>query len=757
MHTFFINTSGREIEQYSNIMEIPHETRKLVTLDCPISSWCDGGTSSFEACAIKMGEMIDSYKDINNDFILVVYVDLFSFKEYASIPYSELRERDSAYRSLRVLARHYIYNTIVSKLSEYGRTPRETLVIFEKSNDRDANVEAEVNGHGMPLIYSKMLQYMGFPEADAVNAVAGSETYEAADNEAKKQMLTECVLNCEKGSILGCLKNTFEDEIDLFAQEFIDYKSFETARELFVKRIFDNGKKNLVDFYDVPFVTDRRAAGLNKQENTKRGLRLCFYLLECIRNKTVLMEDGINEQTSEKIYRVKPFEELNWDEIYKVIASKHKTYEKKFRETSRLSDNYSELKLSPRLLALNRDLFGLDEFGGLSKKFEVVAVDEKKDKKKSEKEDTDAPVKSDAGKSAVVIQDVDVPSLFTPDEFSEFDYNGEKVTADALNPKATPDQFVESAVKLREHHINYLKRLRVHVTDVLSNYAGRSKENRAAILTKRDVSVADEDVSDEVMKHRYAVSETTYDDTNLDNVREVALQAYSTAQMEYLKFMAARSVAITDIEDQCNWFVTRVHQIKESLRKLKIVALGLLIAIIMLYLPYIIVQWEMITKNLISFSHALYSFLIPMAILYVVFGFVSAWQKKQYFIAWKEFEAKSREILEDNSMAARKFDKMLSVYIPSLRWLYEYKMDVDFCADCCDLAKAKVNHHLQKMHDLLNSAKNLLEDLEVDEDLIRLSESYDMNVDYNCSYCTDKDNCDFYSVIDEQMLKKINK
>ena len=41
MHTFFINTSGKELGNYSEILEIQHETRRLVSLECPLTEWND--------------------------------------------------------------------------------------------------------------------------------------------------------------------------------------------------------------------------------------------------------------------------------------------------------------------------------------------------------------------------------------------------------------------------------------------------------------------------------------------------------------------------------------------------------------------------------------------------------------------------------------------------------------------------------------------------------------------------------------------
>ena len=106
MHTFFINTSGRELENYSDIFEIQHETRRLVSLECALSEW-DDPEKGFKACTRKMGELIDSYKDINNNFNLILYVDLLSYKSYTSIPMNKHRERYACLKALHSILKHY--------------------------------------------------------------------------------------------------------------------------------------------------------------------------------------------------------------------------------------------------------------------------------------------------------------------------------------------------------------------------------------------------------------------------------------------------------------------------------------------------------------------------------------------------------------------------------------------------------------------------------------------------------------------------
>ena len=96
--------------------------------------------------------------------------------------------------------------------------------------------------------------------------------------------------------------------------------------------------------------------------------------------------------------------------------------------------------------------------------------------------------------------------------------------------------------------------------------------------------------------------------------------------------------------------------------------------------------------------------------------------------------------------------------IPALRWVYEYKLDVDYCAECCSVADAKIEHHRRKLRDRVASIKNMLSDLEYndseEEEASRNKINTEDAVDYNVSFCSGEKNRRFYSVIDLKELKK---
>ena len=63
MHTFFINTSDKNVDEGKILFDINYENRALVALKCRIEDWPDKEKGSL-ACVEKMSEMMDMYDDM---------------------------------------------------------------------------------------------------------------------------------------------------------------------------------------------------------------------------------------------------------------------------------------------------------------------------------------------------------------------------------------------------------------------------------------------------------------------------------------------------------------------------------------------------------------------------------------------------------------------------------------------------------------------------------------------------------------------
>lgn len=747
MHTFFINTTGKELENYSDIFEIQHETRRLVSLDCPLTEWNDE-EKGYKSCVRKMGELIDNYKDINNDFNLIIYVDLLYYEAYTSIPMNKHRERYACLKALHSVLKHYIKGTFVDEMNECGRVPQEVLLIFEENQPPKDGDETTEDGKNLIRSYTRVV--LGLPSESEIDKIIYNTTTVGEDVVSSEQ-LCEKIVGCAHSCIGERVLHTYLDQVDTFVSEAKGYETSEQPVKQLLDRIIDCSCEDDKTVFSVTFVTNRRAGTANKQEKTRRNLRLCFYILSCVEEETIF-------DKSEDVPSVKSFPEINWEDVVAELSAKGAIFQKKYNETQKLSESFSEMKLAPPLYSFDNQRFALDEYGKRGKTFDIVDVEEVKDEAQEEK-DVKKGIDIPMEKKAVVVNDIYTRSLFSKEEYPSFDYHGDDFDESILGSKATAEQYVFEAKKLRQHHLDYLQRLKVHVSDRLSNYAGRSAENDPALLRKRKVSVAEEDFEDTGRDYRYAKPGRPEESKKLKTVETISETAYTSTLLDYMEFCAGRSVAVTDIEEQCNWFITKVHQIKESLRKIKLVAIGLLFAIIVLYIPFVILQWEAITKDEMTVTVALLSIVIPIIILCLIFTIAALIQRKKYRKVWKEFKEKSDQIIKENAVAAEKYDQLLSVYIPTLRWVYEYKLDVEFYAECCKMARAKIGHHIQKLHDRVVTIGNIIEDLESEHGQIAEKARSNSNdeIDYNVAFCSSKKNRKFYSIIDTHFLESVHK
>ena len=127
MHTFFINTSDREI------MDIEITNRKLIMLNYSLKEWKDT-KKGYIACAEKISELIDNHKDINNDFNLVIYADLTAIKLYNSLEpnIDNHLKREACLFAFYSVLKHYIGDTLIKRLKDLAREPVETVIIFEE-------------------------------------------------------------------------------------------------------------------------------------------------------------------------------------------------------------------------------------------------------------------------------------------------------------------------------------------------------------------------------------------------------------------------------------------------------------------------------------------------------------------------------------------------------------------------------------------------------------------------------------------------
>lgn len=747
MHTFFINTSGNEIENYSDILEIQHETRKLVSLNCPLTKW-QHAEEGYRACVSNMGEQIDSYKDINNDFNLIIYVDLTAIKEYAEISMQAHRERFACLQALYAFFKSYMHKTIVNELEACGRSPQDVLIIFEENKKpEDEDIKSE---DGRAILHSYMQKFMGLTDCEALASFATEMINQGKNADFSLALSNLLTLFCEP--LLPGVQECYIDLLDVFLHEIQEYNGYEEPMIQLFERVLSGYIKDET-IKTVFFVTNRRAGITNKQERIRRDLRLSFYIFDCVDSQSIFNYET-EPETGITIPRVKTFFDIDWQKVTKQVLTKNCEYKRRYSETVSLSESFVEMELAPTLYALDYEKFSLDSLGKRAKAMEVVDVTPGNSA-------GDAVVSAE--KKAVEISEKTVQCLLSEEVLipAELTEPGCDETFDPRN--ASAETLIEEAKKEREGHILHLKNLKLYIMDILSNYAGRSLENEPAMLEKRKVSLAEELQNGAEKKRHYTTEVEAVETKKIDTVLTISDIAYETVVHDYLEFCAGRTVSVTDIEEQCNLFVTQVHQINESLKKTKLIFWGLFALLAVLYLPFFTVQWKEIFSSLLNGFVAFSSIFLPALILFYVCLSLLRRQRKKYVAAWKNFKEKSDKVKAENCLAAKKYSQLLASFIPALRWIYEYKIDVAFYADCCKLAKAKINHHIQKLQGRVTTIKNIIDDLEIDESTIseftipEFKTTAKQAIDYNVSYCSNRKNQEFYSIISRDFLDAVKK
>lgn len=780
MHTFFINTSGQELNTLDEVFDIVRESRRLVTLDCPLATWMTR-ENGYERCVHRMGEIIDSYKDVTNDYNLVIYVDMIAFPEYNGIPMSEKAKRAAVVNAMEILLRRYINLTLCEYLDRIGRSPQQTLIIFEQNTlatDREAADAMHLADELLPL--------SGMPDAGEITAalqkmqndiLGGTVSGEDATAEAVSAGILS-LLEEEGKPFLPGLNTLFDDEravtAKTLAAKVLNMNAGATISErdyqdTFCAQVRRDDETEAGDIYTTTFKTNRTAQMQTNEVYTKRVLALDLFILRCVYRES--LTEPVPGTVDTRIGLT--FTEPDWEgEVVPHLQKKVYSYWAAFSHTSNLTGKFSALGMAPKLYLVDGEELGINEYGKPRKEAVTVDVDEEGhivDPREDENERSEAFIfnlkrkreKKKLHKESVLMEK---EPTYTLPEYVPFDSTRSmSSTGEPLISEFTPtlttsaDEYKDKAQKLRGAHLTYLDSLHAHVSKVLAHYSGRSVDNEAALLGRRRVSVGEIDYEAQTAETGYKTNKKG-GEANVSAAEEMAQTGFINAQIEYFEYYASRMVALTDIAEQCNWFIDRVEQIKESLGKLKKVYFGLLATVCALYAPYLILQWHLITESLLSIAVGLCSTLGPLVLLSGVYLIVKNAQRFKYIKAWREFKEKSEEAIRANDEATRKYDGLLRTYIPKLRQLYDFLTDVTFYKECCKLATAKLEHHKGVQKRYHSAVKDILEDLEHSSEMDGVkgkAEELTKLIDLDCAYCASDKNKEFYSIFTEKDIEKL--
>lgn len=750
MHTVFINTSPNAVGGRMDVLGIEKEFRKLTQIDVTLSSLMEEG---FLSHAEKLGEMIDNYKEMGNDYNLVVYVDLLEMPEYVTLVQNcpDQVDKSAAYGMLRRLCVRFLVETIYETLVSIGRCPVERMLILMEQNRIGADDVGNnvIDDDGYTYLDKQkrdiLLKMLGLP--DLLEMARLAEKHPGA--------AFETAMTADASPRVAFIRNLYREKLGLLYRgvsadpdsgEYVLPNRASMDLTYAVDRIYrsDCAGKAVVS----EFVTDRRGGRTNKEMSTKRNLLLQCLLLECVRTGSIYgaPEENSPELPGKKI--VNPTSE-QWNELFCMLLKKKQTYARFEGEAAALKDDYTSLGLAPAPRRFAHEKFGLDAAGNRSSQYVSKVIDPKAEEKADPNGKKDTAKMNDPVR--MELETGDVASWFNEETYKPFDGGGDGYKADVYGSSAK--DYIQRSDGLANHHLNFLRELSNHVELRMANYSGRSKNNLPPVLRKRSVMRLDDE---DAVKNDYMYSESkapSSEKTPVSFLERSSRRAYETVLCEYLKFSVGRDIAMTNIQEQCRWFVNRVQKIENSLKKLMAMLIVLAVALALFLVPYFMIQWEMINSSPQGPLIAALFVLVPFLLLGVGFGIARYFHLRKMEKLWKELVKLSDEVIEKNKAAVRAFDDLFVKHIPSLRWVYEYVLDVDFYRDCCRIADAKLSHHLGKLKEWRETVENILEDMECDR--CDTTRPYTQEkIDYTKAYCEDG-NREIYSIIDDEFLRKI--
>lgn len=743
MHTFFINTSAKEIDKYRVLFDIGYENRDLVPLRCSIDQWFDKD-QGYLACADSMSEMIDMYDDLDNDFNLILFIDLSSVR-CGSTHIKEGCHEAARSDALNMVFIRLVRKTLIDRLAQYERKPHEALIMFGTDKNGSMSKTSINKDYYDKIVEENLLRIIGIPDNDellllAKNANENKEGY----TEFKAQLTGICT-----NAPVYSAAEAFPEDFDLLCREIMEDANVAGACHAFfvraLKQVFNKAETPIINLVACPI--NNSAETMNKSIHALNRINLACYILTCTYTNTTLetVEDGTSAP--------RPFREYTSKELSSLLKSKEMHFKKKAEELSKIEDAFEEVDLAPTLLQFSGSKFGLDEYGkrGIELIEEDVDTSRHQD---NDKESTESiPEDIINNKRGLTVKDKKHRNLLENDGYTLFSDSVD--FSEKPNGKTDADGYIKLAKKLRLHHIEFLDKLKINYVEILSHYSGKAEDNTPATLKKRRVSKADPQFDDDSKEYRYSDSKIP-EERQLKTVKAISEQAYSSVVSDYLEFCAGRSLALTDIEKQCDWFITRVRRIQEGIKNIWKVGGALIGGLLLFLVPYLVIQWKAITASPASATTALINTACPLLLLIGFFAAAVSMYKKKYKKAWEQLVSKSDEALKRNMSAAEMYDKLLSSVIPSLRWVYDYKMDVEFYSDCCIHAKAKLNHHISKLKERVKSIGNMINDLECEMDKVEpLPENH--SIDYNLAFCAGEKNKAFYTIIDQDFLNRDGK
>lgn len=803
MHTYFIDTTDHGIDNYSGLLDIDIETRKLFLLSCPIEQWGEK-SPALDACVEKIISIIDIYEETDKEFNIVLYADLLAIRKFRKIPLQQgnASARAVCAEALRTLFRYYVERTLINRLRRLDCEPAQTMIVFDEGPRENITISKDEQHYREVSEHIKNL--LSLPEDEKVvallpkgkmedSAKAASDLCDKLKNELKekpaipdffsvirdrelKLMIEDCniVYSDEDGSDAhadyaaydeedadetenGAIEPPVTAEISPEAEKARRLEEYNKMIMKLSKYKSDQGEDEV---HSASIVSNISAAAVSKRSDAERRLRICLYLLKCVSTGNVFTDEGM--KTSDCM-DVIPMDPDKWGKLEEKLCVKYKTFRMMESKVKNCSRSFRELGLTPEMKKLACKKLGMDEHGS---KLRVIKIEKnKKDKKKKKGQDKGG----EFGELTISETEAEGNNILTDYNTFGTQDNARSATneiGEKLKSAKDADEYIEAGKELLGRHRLFLKDIAAHIKRSLSDYSGKSKDNAPAKLPRRLVgNSAGESLVEKAGTPTFKHYSEGENENDLSRIDQLSVEAYNTALDEYNKACANRDADVQDITKQAEWYVNRIKQIDESLKTVKNILFITLGTILAVFAPYAAIQWNTITKSPLSIAIAAGTIALPLLLLAALYAAHKSKKRSLFREVWEKYAEKYDESVKKAETAVTRYDELLRTQIPVFRYAYEYKLDVSFFNECCRIANAKLKHHASKLEESANTLQGILSDLGVSKKTIDEAssdpaavavtvhngrgeaEETSSTINYNEAFCTGN-NVQFYRLID---------
>jgi len=720
-HTFFINASSGTFERYRDLVEMEMEKRKLLTPDLlhggentyPIREWygLKGEKRAYERCADRITEIIDSDKNVADEFNLLIYIDLNEIPEYTAVSKENASAKLHCRQALRRILRAFVYHTLYAELEKRGSEPKETLLILDTGCEPLDLEESPARTH------EYQCELLGLNEAfyaEYTAAQASEERFETLFLRERPE--SSAFWQGVRESYAADLKRLFANGAPEISDRLLVGELAKTERFYYVNKV-----------KTVLFEENRFAAEKSMREYARVKIRLYVYILQCAERETFT----VNQTALGGDESVMGLHTIDMEAVKTVLHRKYAMYDEEYQKIP--SDGAcAEIKKTFRgkMKELPYEAYGLDQYGAKTEADDARILKN---------------LKISAEMQAYLQTDVMKDPKPKADGSEEEDEERKAEVTGVFRIKSA-EELVEKASALKKLHGDFSKILKTGVNVLLSDYAQSSAFG--------DVKLPPRNPNEE--KPRYLLETVGSRDFTQENAQDFSEKAYQSAKEEYLKANRVYTVSATAIDEQYAWVKRRAKEIEESIASLKIsvlIASGLLFCA---FLPFFIIQRNLIFESLITVSFAALTAIIPFVILFSVFGYLIGREREGYTEVYKEFLENTEKAVRKNKCAWNAYLRLLDTKIPALRYLYEYKTDVDGAFRDYRIDRGKCRYHRALLQRRRETVGNILEDLAEIPGAVRAEKMPRRHLDYEKAFSCGE-NAEFYSILTGEDIAVITK